>query len=216
MALALLYQPEKRASGELVRHPTLSPYAGEGPIARPFSKLELCGRLGDEVLLDMFLSAEDARLHYLSLPAVQKRITGRFQAAAETADDEEALAQGSYLPPSVQGGPRHLRECIANALTAVNDAPCEEDVLNGHGPHSDPLLFGTLTVSVKEWLEVQTELPVFGGNQQDPFDRAGLTTEAFHGKLQALLARLRTGTAFPNLGRPQASPRACDLRRLVR
>jgi len=88
MALALLYQPEKRASDDsIVRHPTESPYASEAqaPILRPFSKLELCGRLGDEVLLDMFLAAEDARLHYLTLPSVQKRITGQFQRGAETA-----------------------------------------------------------------------------------------------------------------------------------
>ena len=215
MALALLYQPEKRASDDsIVRHPTESPYPGEKqePILRPFSKLELCGRLGDEVLLDMFLAAEDARLFYLSLPSVQKRITGQFQQAVENADDEAALSQGSYLPPSVQGAPRQLRECIANALAAVNDTPCEADLRAGHGPHSDPMLFGTLTVSVKEWLEVQTELPVFGGVKQDPFDRAGLTTEVFHGKIAALLARLRTGTAFPNIGRPKASSRAWSLR----
>jgi hypothetical protein len=237
MALALLYQPKKRTDGEVhrhpvptpntfaevdtfliwqvMRHPTISPYTSEAsqPIYRPFSKLELCGRLGDEVLLDMFLSAEDARLHYLSLPSVQQRITGQFQAMAETVDDAEALSRGSYLPPSVQGGPRHLRECIANALTAVNDTPCAEDLAAGHGPHSDPCLFGTMTVSVKEWLEVQTELPTFGGMKQDPFDRAGLTTEVFAGKLAALLARLRTGTIFPNIGRPTAAPRAAALRK---
>uniref|UniRef100_A0A7S2CJ29 Uncharacterized protein n=1 Tax=Haptolina brevifila TaxID=156173 RepID=A0A7S2CJ29_9EUKA len=142
MALALLYQPEKRAStDEVVRHVTESPYPCEAgaSILRPFSKLELCGRLGDEVLLDMFLTAEDARLHYLSLPSVQKRITGQFQGAAETADDAEALSQGSYLPPSVQGAPRQLRECIANALAAVNDPPCEANLAAGHGPHSDPV-----------------------------------------------------------------------------
>jgi hypothetical protein len=156
-----------------VRHPTVSPYPSEAsaPILRPFSKLELCGRLGDEVLLDMFLSAEDARLFYLGLPAVQQRLTGQFQAAAETVDDAEALSRGSYLPPSVQGGPRHLRDCIANALTAVNDAPCQDDLDAGHGPHSDPLLFGTMAMMVKEWDEIQTELPVFGGVKQDPYDR---------------------------------------------
>lgn len=148
MALALLHQPEKRAgSDSIVWHPTESPYPSEAlaPIQRPFSKLALCGRLGDEVLLDMSLSAEDARLHYLTLPSVQRRITGQFQGAAETADDADALSKGSYLPPTVQGAPRQLRECIANALTAVNEAPCKAD--EAHGPHSDPLLFDTMTVS---------------------------------------------------------------------
>ena len=38
---------------------------------------------------------------------------------------------------------------------------------------------------------------------QDSFDRAGLTADAFHGKLEALLARLRTGSIFRNVGRPK-------------
>ena len=37
---------------------------------------------------------------------------------------------------------------------------------------------------------------------QDHMDRAELTTEVFHAKLQALIARLRSGTIFRNLGRP--------------
>jgi hypothetical protein len=36
-----------------------------------FSKLELCGRLGDEVVLDMHLASEDSRLRYIAKPFVQ-------------------------------------------------------------------------------------------------------------------------------------------------
>ena len=64
MALAMLYQPEKCANGEVVRHPTKSPYASEedAPILRPFSKLELCGRLGDEVCLPRGLTPIDCHV----------------------------------------------------------------------------------------------------------------------------------------------------------
>ena len=51
-------------------------------------------------------------------------------------------------------------------------------------------------------MEVQTELPVFGGTQQDAFDRAALTTEVFHGKLAALLPGHLGRRALPPLPLP--------------
>jgi hypothetical protein len=200
MALAMLYQPERRADqpdGEatFATAGTASPYETNELIQRRFSKLELCGRLGDEVLLEMFLAAEDERLRYLALPYVQARITGQF--GAETTADEDDVAKGTYLPPSVQGSDRHMRESIANALTAVSQ-------------DGDPVLFITMTVDTKTWQEELTRLPVFDGKQQDLFDRAGLSSEVFKGKLEALLARLRSGTIFRNVGRPEPSERAND------
>ena len=67
---------------------------------------------------------------------------------AETERDTQDQERGTYLPASVQGSMRHLRDCISNSLTAVR-------VLG------DPLAFITITVDVKEWPEIWTRLPLF-------------------------------------------------------
>ena len=188
VTLALLMQPERCADGSVRSFKARSPYDGEASWDRPFSKLELFGRLGDEILLDRFLTNEDARLRYLSQPHVQKKLTGQF--AAETEDDAADQDRGTYLPSSVTGSPRDMRDRVGNAM-------CARRV---RGP---PLLFITATTDTGSWEEIlMGELESELEGKQDPFDRAGLTAEAFHGKLEALLARLRTGSIFRNVGRP--------------
>ena len=65
--LALMHQPEVRGDGTFVYVPTVSPYdASLPPVLRRFSRLELMGRLGDEILVDRWLSVLDARLRMVA------------------------------------------------------------------------------------------------------------------------------------------------------
>ena len=77
--LAMLIQPERDMHGEYVLVPTQSPYGPRSePVMRRFSRFELMGRLGDEFVLDRWLSVLDARLTFLSNKWAQHRIVGRF------------------------------------------------------------------------------------------------------------------------------------------
>lgn len=195
VTLALLMQPERNLDGSIAMFNTRSPWDHAQCFTRPLSKLELFGRLGDEMLLDRFLTSEDARLRTIATPFMQRRLTGQF--AAETEADADDQSRGTYLPASVTGSPRDMRDRVGNAM-------CARRVI---GP---PLLFITATTDVAEWEEIlgkllraeMTDGEAPRERHQDAFDRAGLTAEAFHGKLEALLARLRTGSIFRNVGRP--------------
>ena len=152
--LAMLMQPQRDGADECVLLPTFSPYGAEhGPVLRRFSALEKLGRLGDEIMLDRWLSVHDARLRFLSQPVMQKRMAGQFQPE----DDEDAAEQqsGTYLPPSEIGSPRYMRDRCANALAV-------------HRKLGKAALFITMTTDLKDWPEVWTRLPVFNGMQQDP------------------------------------------------
>ena len=72
-----------------MRHPTVSPYPTEAntPILRPFSKLELCGRLGDEVLLDMFLADREKMSKQLAYARLGNKKTKRDLFASYKAED---------------------------------------------------------------------------------------------------------------------------------
>ena len=64
--LALMLQPERTSDGAFLLVPCQSPYGPSAPrVLRRFGRLELMGRLGDEVLVDRWLSALDARLHFV-------------------------------------------------------------------------------------------------------------------------------------------------------
>ena len=114
----------------------------------------------------------------------------------ETDGDVEAMTRGTYLPPSVVGGPRYLRDRCADALCTVRQLG------RNHG-----LLFITFTFDKKDWPEVTSRLAQFDASEklQDIFDRASLDSEVFKSKVDAFLARLRSGTIFRNLGRPKVT-----------
>lgn len=116
VTLALLMQPERNDRGEIAKFKTRSPWDRTKLVERPMSKLELFGRLGDEILLDRFLTTEDARLRTIAQPYMQRRLTGQF--AAETEADADDLSRGTYLPPSVTGSPRDMRDRVGNAMCA--------------------------------------------------------------------------------------------------
>merc|ERR1719230_1547026 len=89
--LAMLAQPERDAYGEYVRVPTPSPYgANHEPVLRRFRCFELMGRLGDEFMLDRWLSVLDQRLSFLSSAWAQRRLVGRFEGT-----DAEATSDGA-------------------------------------------------------------------------------------------------------------------------
>ena len=65
----------RAASGDFLYVPTQSPYGVSGPpTVRRFSRLELMGRLGDEILLDRWLCAVDQRLAFLAKDWMQRRL----------------------------------------------------------------------------------------------------------------------------------------------
>lgn len=73
--MALLMQPERDADGSFVTVPTPSPYGpGHPDVQRRFSRFELMGRLGDELILDRYLTAQDLRLNFLRSHAMQRRL----------------------------------------------------------------------------------------------------------------------------------------------
>lgn len=198
--LALMHQPEVRGDGTFVYVPTVSPYdASLPPVLRRFSRLELMGRLGDEILVDRWLSVLDARLRMVAKEWMQRRLLGRFEdrGADEPETDGDAAAErhGTYLPASEIGTPRHLRQCCSNAMAALRQLGCQY------------LLFITFTTDISgDWPEVSSRLAFPSQTKrsaaQDPFDRAALHAEVFEAKVQAFLARLRSGSIFRNLGRP--------------
>ena len=161
--LAMLMQPQRDSADECVLLPTFSPYGAEhNHVLRRFSALEKLGRLGDEIMLDRWLSVQDARLRFLSTPMMQQRMAGQFLPE----DDADAAEQqnGTYLPPSEIGSPRYMRDRCANALAV-------------HRKLGKAALFITMTTDLKDWPEVWTRLPVFNGTKQDPFDRAAIHSE---------------------------------------
>jgi hypothetical protein len=198
--LALMHQPEVRGDGTFVYVPTVSPYdASLPPVLRRFSRLELMGRLGDEILVDRWLSVLDARLRMVAKEWMQRRLLGRFEDRGvdepETDGDAAAERHGTYLPASEIGTPRHLRQCCSNAMAALRQLGCQY------------LLFITFTTDISgDWPEVSSRLAFPSQTKrsaaQDPFDRAALHAEVFEAKVQAFLARLRSGSIFRNLGRP--------------
>ena len=115
--LALMLQPEKTGDDDssYVYVPTASPYDPSlPPVVRRFSRLELMGRLGDEIVVDRWLSVLDARLRTVASSWMQRRLVGRFEdeaeaEAPETEGDAADAAHGTYLPPSEIGTPRFLR-----------------------------------------------------------------------------------------------------------
>ena len=234
--LALMHQPERWAPDEYVYVPTKSPYDPTlPPIYRRFSRLELMGRLGDEILVDRWLTVVDARLRTISQEWMQKRLLGQLggdgENELETEADVAEAARGSYLPASEIGTPRHMRSNCSDAMACLRQLGCEY------------LLFITVTTDISpDWPEIQTGLahgacshfvcmqhaplmhhfdpgarpqsletpivayfgwlPACTEGTQDPFDRAALHAEVFNAKVEAFLARLRTGSIFRNLGRP--------------
>ena len=205
--LALLLQPEQNANGTFVYVPTPSPYGlPHLPVLRRFGRLELMGRLGDEVMVDRWLSVLDARLHTVAKEWMQRRMLKNFDDAdadaadaPETERDADAERRGTYLPASVHGTPRFMRHNCGNALALLRQK------------NTQYLFFITVTTDISgDWPEVTSRLaqqnPAAGSKHawQDPFDRAALHAEAFEAKVQAFLARLRSGSIFRNLGRPVA------------
>ena len=223
--LALMLQPERKAdgSGDFVYVPTASPYNPSlPPVVRRFSRLELMGRLGDEVLVDRWLSVVDERLRFLAQKHMQRRFLNQYDgmgdegdagnvggghgdgdrgpAAAdlpETEGDMEDLANGTYLPATEIGTPRHMRHNCSNAMATLRQMGAQY------------LLFITVTTDLLDWPEIKSRLAQQNPTDpnpkrafQDPYDRAALHAEAFEAKVQAFLARLRSGTIFRNLGRP--------------
>jgi hypothetical protein len=95
--LAIAYQPERRqpygvgARGvppPFVMVPTVSPYDDRVRIRRPFSRVELAGRLGEEFILDRWLSRQDARRWQLL--KLQRHLRGLTMTALERAELEQA------------------------------------------------------------------------------------------------------------------------------
>ena len=161
--LAMLMQPQRNADDECVLLPTASPYGDSGaPVYRRFSALEKLGRLGDEILLDRWLSIRDARLRYLATPGMQRLLAGQF--LPEGDNDAEDQQSGTYLPPSEVGSPGYMRDRCANAMAV-------------HRKLGKAVLFITMTTDLKDWPEVWTRLPVFNGTQQNAFDRAAIHAE---------------------------------------
>ena len=96
-------------------------------------------------------------------------------------DREES--EKTFLPKSVQGSPRHLRELARNALTIISEL--------GH-----PTVFITVTCNT-QWNEIQDRL--FPG--QTAFDREDIVCIVFKARLTALLHNLRHGHYFGGRGR---------------
>lgn len=195
--LALMLQPERHANGDFIYVPTASPYGARQPVVRRFSRLELMGRLGDEVLVDRWLSVLDDRLRFISSDWMQRRLLG-FDGGAngpETEEDVAAERRGNYLPASEIGTPRHMRQNCSNAMATLRQL------------NAQYMMFITATTDKVDHPEIQSRLAHVDASNprkpaQDVFDRAALHAEVFNAKAEALLARLRTGTIFRNLGRP--------------
>ena len=83
-----------------------------------------------------------------------------------------------FLPKSVPGSPRHLRELARNALTIISEL--------GH-----PTVFITVTCNT-QWPEIQEKL--LPG--QTAFDREDVVCIVFKARLAALLHNLRHGHYF--------------------
>ena len=214
--LAVAYQPERRRAigrgqGGNVRPPsyvmvdTVSPYDAGVFVKRPFSRVELAGRLGEEYILDRWLCRVDMRRWVLH--GMQRHLRGYILTAAErieleTLEDAEYdAAQGdgrradraTRLPNSEAGTPAHHQKMATKALYVV------------HCTHR-PVLFVTQTLN-PSCAEIATRLACFdeeSGSKrvQQPYDRPALHCDTFQGKHLALRAALRSGTIFRNLGRP--------------
>jgi hypothetical protein len=184
--VAFMMQPARSEDGECILLPTPSPYVDGTMVMRRFSVLEKMGRLGDEIMIDRHLAVQDKRLRFLQTAAMQQKMVGHL----ETDDDVADQTAGTYLPPTEVGSPRYMNDRCSDALAANRML-------------GKAIMFITMTTSLKEWPEVWSRLPDFNSTPQNAFDRASLHAEAFEHKLLALLARLRTGTIFRNLGRPQ-------------
>jgi len=107
--LAMLFQPERNENGEFVTVMTPSPYGTSHPnVPRRFSRFELMGRLGDEFLLDRWLSVLDQRLKTLASKTMQRRLVGRFHQ-----DDRDRHSDGA----DVEVGGADAWRCSAPSRT---------------------------------------------------------------------------------------------------
>ena len=217
-AAGFAYQPADPLPPRFVMVPTVSPYAPEERIYRPMSRVELAGRVGEEYLLDRYLTRLDARRHVLC--AIQRQLRGRTMTPSEIAE-YEALEQEeadsaheegrsakriTSLPSTEPGTPQHHRMVASKAIYVAHKT-------------QRPLGFLTQTLNPK-WPEIQTRLACFPGahpksgydenwnvpgteRRQEPHDRPALHCDVFEGKRRAMEAVLRSGTLFRNLGRPK-------------
>ena len=141
--LALMLQPEQNARSEFLYVPTPSPYGPSGPpTVRRFSRLELMGRLGDEVLLDRWLCAVDQRLSFLAKEWMQRRLLVQgggddatdgndndgneddaFDAALDAiaADGPETEADAAVFHPEDQGVAVHVRGAAAHQVWRLHE-----------------------------------------------------------------------------------------------
>ena len=212
--LAIAYQPERRRTPgpaawrdppSYVLVPTLSPYAADARVLRPFSRVELAGRVGEEFILDRWLCRVDARRWMLN--RMQRHLRGRTLSAAEraefdeleqheydaAADEERQVHRSTRMPNTEPGTPQFHRKMAARALYVVHRT-------------TRPVLFITQTLNAS-CPEIRTRLACFrnaDGHEhvQEAYDRPGLHCDVFEGKSLALQAALRSGTIFRNLGRP--------------
>jgi len=145
--LAILLQPERTSDGGYLTAMTPSPYGpGHPDVPRRFSRFELMGRLGDEFILDRWLSVMDKRLRMLASEWAQRRMIGRFTDDADERDDgpdvDSEETRATYLPPDVIGSPRSMLEHCGDAMATVRQLGRQY------------LLFLTFTTDIKDWVEI--------------------------------------------------------------
>ena len=216
--LAVAYQPERGRTGgrgangwahppRYVLVPTVSPYSPNARVLRPFSRVELAGRVGEEYILDRWLCRVDIRRWVLN--HMQRHLRSRTFSHAErlefdeleqdeydaaTAEDRD-VQRSTRMPNTEMGTPQYHRKMAARALYMV------------HCTHR-PLAFITQTLDA-HCPEIHSRLACFGDDGssnrprvQEAYDRPGLHCDVFEGKHLALKATLQSGTFFRNIGRP--------------
>ena len=207
-ALATAHTHAARPPDPYVMVLTTSPYPEARRVARPFSRVELAGRVGEEYVLDRWLCRTDQRRWMLM--ALQSHLRGLTMSPAERAElreleEQEALdaeaegretRRGSYIPDSEVGTPSHHHKMASRALFVTHKT-------------RRAVCFITQTLN-RANVEIRSRLACFpcatadGGERvQESYERQGLHCDVFEGKRRSLEATLRSGTWARQLGRPQ-------------
>ncbi len=146
----------------------LMPENIEVPTLRDNSKVvkvnrcQLLARLGQTYLVDMVSRSIDYKLrwhtnhqNHIFGGQAQMRFNNEYHVAEEVPDDEKS----TFLPSSVHGSPRHLKELSNNALSVVSELGSAD-------------VFITLTCN-PNWPEIQEKLL----KDQSAFDRPDIVTQ---------------------------------------
>lgn len=169
------------------------------------NRFQLLARLKSYYLVEQYSRWMDQRLEWIennqntlmggTKRMVPKRKLAQLSSSAASSSSSSAEVRTysdrydreesnkTFLPRSVQGSPRHLRELARSALTIISEL--------GH-----PTVFITVTCNT-QWPEIQERL--FPG--QTAFDREDIVCIVFKARLTALMQNIRNGHYFGGRGR---------------